>query len=93
PVRSARHYFLDYALENDAIYAHAGQSPQAGRDINALKMADINGLDGLDGQYFHRDYSHPPVGILFLPVQTGLPNLPKRKGTETPLMWLFILII
>lgn len=57
PVRSARHYFLDYALENDAIYAHAGQSPQAGRDINALKMADINGLDGLDGQYFHRDYS------------------------------------
>ena len=26
PVRSSRHYFLDYALENDAIYAHYGWS-------------------------------------------------------------------
>ena len=24
PVRSARHYFLDYAMENDAIYVHYG---------------------------------------------------------------------
>ena len=29
PVRSSRHYFLDYALENDAIYVHYGWSPQA----------------------------------------------------------------
>lgn len=28
-VRSARHYYLDYALENDAFYVHHGQSPQA----------------------------------------------------------------
>lgn len=34
PVRSARHYFLDYARENDAIYVHHGQSPQAARDIS-----------------------------------------------------------
>ena len=27
PVRSARHYFIDYAMENDAIYTHFGQSP------------------------------------------------------------------
>lgn len=33
PVRSARHYFLDYALENDALYVHHGWSPQAQRDI------------------------------------------------------------
>ena len=31
PVRSARHYFLDYALEHDAIYAHYGWSPKAER--------------------------------------------------------------
>ena len=31
PIRSARHYFLDYALENDAIYVHYGWSPQAER--------------------------------------------------------------
>ena len=29
PIRSARHYFVDYALENDAIYVHFGESPQA----------------------------------------------------------------
>ena len=28
-VRSARHYFLDYANENDAIFVHWGGSPQA----------------------------------------------------------------
>ncbi|WP_243467285.1 DUF3048 N-terminal domain-containing protein [Acetivibrio straminisolvens] len=26
PVRSARHYFLDYAMEHDAIYVHIGWS-------------------------------------------------------------------
>ena len=37
PVRSSRHYFLDYALESDAIYAHYGWSTYAQNDIKALK--------------------------------------------------------
>ena len=44
PIRSARHYFLDYALENDAIYVHYGWSPQAESDIKTLKVNNINGL-------------------------------------------------
>ena len=53
PVRSARHYFLDYAMENDAIYAHFGESPQADRDI---KKYSINEIDGIaeDGTTFWR---------------------------------------
>ena len=43
PVRSSRHYFLDYALENDAIYAHLGWSPQAQGDISSLGVNNING--------------------------------------------------
>ena len=43
PIRSSRHYFLDYALENDAIYAHLGWSPQAQSDISTLKVDNING--------------------------------------------------
>ena len=43
PIRSARHYFIDYALENDAIYAHLGQSPQAESYIKNFNVADING--------------------------------------------------
>lgn len=44
PVRSARHYFLDYALENDAIYTHFGWSPQAQSDIKKLSVENVNGL-------------------------------------------------
>ena len=39
-VRSARHYYLDYALENDAIYIHHGKSPQAQSDFYSLKNLD-----------------------------------------------------
>ena len=40
-IRSARHYFLDYALENDAIYVHHGQSPQAQSDFSKLDIDRI----------------------------------------------------
>lgn len=41
-VRSSRHYYLDYVLENDAIYAHIGWSPKAQSDISSLKINNIN---------------------------------------------------
>ena len=41
PVRSARHYYLDYALENDAIYCHNGNSPQAAADFSNLGIDRI----------------------------------------------------
>ena len=53
PVRSARHYFLDYAMENDAIYVHFGQSPQAASDIKRYSISDINGIEE-DGTTFWR---------------------------------------
>ena len=40
-IRSSRHYYLDYALENDAIYVHHGQSPQAQADFSALNVDRI----------------------------------------------------
>lgn len=53
PVRSARHYFIDYAMENDAIYVHFGQSPQAQTDIKRYSIDDINGISE-DGTTFWR---------------------------------------
>lgn len=44
PVRSSRHYFLDYALENDSIYVHYGWSPKAQTDIKKLSVNNINGI-------------------------------------------------
>ncbi len=55
PVRSSRHYFLDYALEHDAVYVHFGWSPQAQNDISALGVNNINGVLGSDGNIFWRE--------------------------------------
>ena len=43
PIRSSRHYFLDYAMENDAIYAHLGMSPQADEQMKTFGINNING--------------------------------------------------
>ena len=44
PVRSSRHYFLDYAMEHDAIYVHFGWSPLAQSNIKSLGINNINGI-------------------------------------------------
>ena len=60
PVRSSRHYFLDYALENDAIYVHYGWSPQAEYDIGALKVQNINGITESSSDFWRvKDKSSP----------------------------------
>jgi len=54
PVRSARHYFLDYVMENDAQYVHFGWSPQAQSDVKTFKINNINGVTG-DSKIFWRE--------------------------------------
>jgi len=52
-VRSARPYYLDYVVENDASYTHFGGSPQALTDISRMR---INAIDGMRyGPGFWRD--------------------------------------
>ena len=71
-VRSARHYFIDYAEENDAIFIHWGGSPQAYERIYS-GVEDLDGM-ALEGSVFfrdtslRRDYEH-----------TGFINLAKAK--------------
>ena len=55
PVRSARHYFLDYVMENDAIYTHYGWSPKAMQDIASFRINKINGVLGSDDSIFWRE--------------------------------------
>ena len=54
-VRSSRPYYLDYALENDAIYVHYGYSDDARNDISMLGVDNINGLT--NENVFWRDTS------------------------------------
>ncbi len=55
-IRSARHYYLDYALENDAIYMHWGYSEYA---MNDIKNLNVNHIDGMayGNKYFWKDKS------------------------------------
>lgn len=53
PIRSARHYFLDYAMESDAIFIHYGWSPQAEKDIAKFGINNINGMT--EKTAFNRD--------------------------------------
>ncbi len=65
-VRSSRHYFLDYAMENDAIYTHFGWSERAMNDIYSLGIPNVNGLydsgfwrdTSLDVPYEHTAYTN-----------------------------------
>lgn len=60
PIRSARHYFLDYALENDAIYVHYGWSPQAQADITSLGVDNINGIYESSSSFWRVDDKYAP---------------------------------
>lgn len=53
-VRSSRHYFIDYAQENDAIYVHWGASTEAEKELVAIEHLDGTALEG---SVFFRDKS------------------------------------
>ena len=53
-IRSARHYFLDYVQENDAIFVHWGGSDRAYSEISSRGINDIDGI-ALEGSVFFRD--------------------------------------
>ena len=50
-IRSSRPYFLDYVLENDALYIHFGASKQALSDIKTLGINNINFINYNDGYW------------------------------------------
>ncbi len=58
PVRSSRHYFLDFAIENDAIYAHCGWSPRAQSEISSRGVNNINGLYESAPFYRNSEYNN-----------------------------------
>lgn len=53
PSRSARPYFIDYALENDSIFVHYGGSDKALAEVKSLKIDNANGIES-PGKVFYR---------------------------------------
>lgn len=81
PVRSARHYFIDFALENDAIYTHYGWSPQAESDIKSMKINNINGISEKTSDFWRvRDKSAPHN---VLTSTNKIYEIAKNKGYRT----------
>lgn len=59
PVRSARSYFIDKAMELNAVYIHCGGSPEALKDIEAFKVDSLNELKGEKNFWRARDRKAP----------------------------------
>ena len=53
-IRSARHYYIDFANDNDAIYVHYGQSKYALARIEDENITTIRGLSGYESKVFYR---------------------------------------
>lgn len=81
PVRSSRHYFLDYALENDAIYVHYGWSPQAKSDISYLKVDNINGINESSKSFWRVKDKASPHNIVTS--TDKILDIAKRKNYKT----------
>lgn len=79
-IRSARHYYLDYALENDAIYVHHGYSPQAQSDWNSLGVDRIEVNESSTG-WRDKSASKTYEFTLFTSINK-LSNGLKNKRTE-----------
>ncbi|SCZ77155.1 DUF3048 domain-containing protein [Acidaminobacter hydrogenoformans] len=60
PIRSARPYFINRALEYDGIYVHVGGSPQAFADLVNLKVADVDGLSAGKNVFWRRSHKKIP---------------------------------
>ncbi len=88
-VRSSRPYFLDYALENDALYIHFGASEKALSDISTLGVNNVNGMTYSAG--FWRDRSlglateHTAFTSMEL-IQKAISKYNYRTTTEMPLL-------
>lgn len=65
-IRSARHYYIELAQGHDAVYIHAGGSPQA---YNLLYSGVIDYVDGVNGSLgstvFYRDKSRSASGYAY----------------------------
>ena len=85
PIRSSRHYFIDYALENDAIYAHYGWSPQAESDIRDLIINNINGMT--DQEPYRRDETAIAPHNVFTNTSYMKSYIEKKKYNNTSTSW------
>ena len=81
PVRSSRHYFLDYAMENDAIYVHYGWSPQAQSDISTYSIDNINGISYSESDFRRITSKRSPHNVMVS--TSSILSIAEQRGYRT----------
>jgi len=77
PIRSARPYYVQWAMGFDAAYAHVGGSPDALNDITAWHTKDMNQF--YNGAYYHRVSNRAAPHNVYTGIDT-LNQLESKKG-------------
>jgi len=89
PVRSARPYFIDRALDWDGVYVHVGQSPQAQVYFKTNKVAHLDEFS--NGKFFWRDKSRKAPDNLFTSTELLRQRMKEldyeRKTEVTPFLF------
>lgn len=82
-VRSCRYYFVYYASEFNALYAHYGQSAYADNLLKNPKVNNISGMDsGTEGKVFYRTNDAKPPHNAFAK-GSGVLAFAQKKGYAT----------
>lgn len=91
-VRSCRDYYIDYALEFDAIYTHFGQAVYAVEQLNSDIVNNISGLDSQEGagkingyageDVFYRSSDRPSPHNVYIS-EDGINRALEKKGYRT----------
>jgi len=87
PVRSARPYYIDWASEYGALYAHSGGSPEALRVVSDYDVLDLNEFS--NGKYFWRSKSRYAPHNLYTSVEL-LGEAFTVKGGEVKNFFIYI---
>lgn len=82
-VRSCRYYYVYYASEFNALYAHYGQSAYANELLKNPKVNNISGMDsGTEGVVFYRTKDAKPPHNAFAK-GSGILAFAQKKGYST----------
>lgn len=81
-VRSARHYYVSFADEWDAIYCHFGHTPYALNKIDKLGTDNLSGLSAIGGVVYRRVSGHAAPHNVFATGKTMLKGA-KKMGYRT----------
>ena len=85
PIRSSIYYFMDYALEHDAIYVHYGLEDYEKKNPQQVNISRINGVENPDP--FRRDSKAVPPHNVFSKLPYIKSFLDKTSIVKTSDKW------